>query len=319
METFLPILTQMLILFAFIAIGFLLTKFKVLPENSNTVLSKLENFVFVPALVMGTFIANCTTENIGSLWKILLFSFILLAAILPFSFLFAKIFCKDDFIRKITIYGLEFSNFGFMGNAVVKAVFPELFFNYTVFTLPFWFAIYAWGVPALLIGENDCAGDKRVSRLKNFLNPMFIAMLVGMAIGLTGLKLPEKVTGAIDLLGDCMSPVAMILTGATIAMADIKELLKTASLYYISAIRLIALPIIYVLAVMFLPKGDFITEGVLLCGMCMVSMPMGLNTIVVPAAYGKDTSFAAALAVVTTLLSVITIPLAMLLFNSLVI
>lgn len=318
METFIPILTQMLILFAFIAIGFLLTKFKVLPENSNTVLSRLENFVFVPALVMGTFIKNFTTENIGTLWKILLFSFILLAAILPFSFLFAKIFCKDDFIKKITIYGLEFSNFGFMGNAVVKAVFPELFFNYTVFILPFWFVIYAWGVPTLLIGESGETG-KKVSRIKNFINPMFIAMLVGIMIGLSGLKLPEKVTGAVDLLGDCMSPVAMILTGATIAMANIKNLLKITSLYYISAIRLIVLPLLYVLAVMFLPKGDFINETVLLCGMFMVSMPMGLNSIVVPAAYGKDTSFAAALAVVTTLLSVITIPLVMLFFNGLVI
>ena len=109
----------MLILFAFIAIGFILSKTKVLPDNSSVVLSRLENFVFVPALVMGTFIKNFTTENISSLWKILLFSVILLALLLPFSFLFAKMFCKDEFLKKIVIYGLEFSNFGFMGNAVV--------------------------------------------------------------------------------------------------------------------------------------------------------------------------------------------------------
>ena len=100
MELFLPVLTQMLILFAFITIGFLLTKFKIIPANSNVVLSRLENFIFVPALVMGTFIKNFTTENIGSLWKVLLFSVILLIVILPFSFLFAKLFCKDDFNKK---------------------------------------------------------------------------------------------------------------------------------------------------------------------------------------------------------------------------
>ena len=313
---FLPILTQMLVLFAFIAIGFILTKCKAIPENSNAVLSKLENFIFVPALVMGTFITNCTTENIGSLWRILLFSCILLVVLLPFAFLFAKLFCKEDFIKKIVIYGLEFSNFGFMGNAIVKAVFPELFFNYTVFTLPFWFAIYAWGVPALLIGDSDNAAKS--SRLKNFVNPMLIAMVIGMVIGLSGLKLPSAVTGAIDVLGNCMSPIAMILTGATIAMSDIKKLLKNASLYYVSAVRLLILPLLYVLAVAFLPKGDFISETVLICGMCMTAMPMGLNSIVVPAAYGKDTSFAAALAVITTLLSIVTIPLAFLLFNLIV-
>ena len=316
MELFLPVLTQMLILFAFITIGFLLTKFKIIPANSNVVLSRLENFIFVPALVMGTFIKNFTTENIGSLWKVLLFSVILLIVILPFSFLFAKLFCKDDFNKKIAIYGLEFSNFGFMGNAVVKAVFPELFFNYTVFTLPFWFAIYAWGVPTILMGEND--GEKK-DRLKNFINPMLIAMLIGIIIGLSGLKLPVAVTGAVDLLGDCMSPIAMILTGATIALCDIKKLLKNGGVYWLTAIRLVGFPLLYILAIAFLPKGEFLTGTVLLCGMCMVSMPMGLNAIVIPSAYGKDVSFAAGLAVLSHLLSIITIPLIFLLYNVLVV
>ena len=314
-KMFVPILTQMLILFAFIAIGFILSKTKVLPVNAATVLSRLENFVFVPALVMSTFIKNCTADNIGNLWKIIAFSVILLVVLLPLSFIAAKIFCKEDFLRKIATYGLEFSNFGFMGNAVVKGVFPEIFFDYTVFTLPFWFTIYAWGVPVLLISSSG--GDSKGTVLKNFINPMLIAMVIGMIIGLTGLGsiLPEQAVGAVDMLGDCMSPVAMILTGATVAKSNIAELLKCGWLYGISAVRLIIYPVLYILAVMFIPKGDFLTETALICGMCMVSMPMGLNSIVVPAAYGKDVSQAAALSVVTSLLSVITIPLAFLLFN----
>lgn len=318
MEIFMPIFTQMLILFAFIAIGFLLTKFKILPENSNAILSKLENFVFVPALVMSTFIKNCTTDNIGSLWKIIVFSIILLVVLLPITLIVAKVLCKEDFLRKIAIYGLEFSNFGFMGNAVVKGVFPELFFNYTVFTLPFLFLIYAWGVPVLLI--SSAGGDSKGTVLKNFVNPILIAMLIGMIIGLTGLGtiLPEQAVGAVDMLAECMSPVAMILTGATVAKSNIVKMLKCGLLYTISAVRLIIYPVLYILAVAFIPKGGFLTETMLICGMCMVSMPMGLNSIVVPAAYGKDTSQAAALSVVTHLLSVITIPLIFLLFNAVV-
>ena len=318
MEIFMPIFTQMLILFAFIAIGFLLTKFNVLPENSNATLSKLENFVFVPALVMSTFIKNCTTDNIGSLWKIIVFSIILLVVLLPISLIVAKVLCKEDFLRKIAIYGLEFSNFGFMGNAVVKGVFPELFFNYTVFTLPFWFLIYAWGVPVLLI--SSAGGGSKGTVLKNFINPMLIAMLIGMIIGLTGLGaiLPKQAVGAVDMLAECMSPVAMILTGATVAKSDIVKMLKCGWLYTISAVRLIIYPVLYILAVAFIPKGGFLTETMLICGMCMVSMPMGLNSIVIPAAYGKDTSQAAALSIVTHLLSIITIPLIFLLFNAVV-
>lgn len=315
---FIPILTQMLILFAFIAIGFILSKTKVLPDNAATVLSKLENYVFVPALVMSTFIKNCTTDNIGNLWKIIVFSIILLVALLPITFIVAKLLCKEDFLRKIAIYGLEFSNFGFMGNAVVKGVFPELFFNYTVFTLPFWFLIYAWGVPVLLISSSG--GESKGKVLKNFINPMLIAMLVGMIIGLTGLGsiMPTQAVSAVDMLGDCMSPVAMMLTGATVAKSNILGLLKCGWLYSISAVRLIIYPALYILAVMFLPKDGFLTENMLICGMCMVSMPMGLNSIVVPAAYGKDTSQAAALSIVTHLLSIITIPFMFLLFNAVV-
>ena len=150
---------------------------------------------------------------------------------------------------------------------------------------------------------------------------MLIAMLVGMIIGLTGLGtiLPTQAIGAVDMLGDCMSPVAMILTGATIAKSNIIGLLKCGWLYSVSAVRLIVYPALYILAVVFIPKGGFLTETMLICGMCMVSMPMGLNSIVVPAAYGKDTSQAAALSVVTHLLSIITIPLMFLLFNTVVI
>lgn len=319
MDVFIPILTQMLVLFAFIAIGFLLYRIKVIPDNGTVVLSKLENTIFVPALVMGTFIANCTVENLGTLWRLLTVSCILLVVLLPLSFLFAKVICRqDDFLKKIAVYGLEFSNFGFMGNAVVKGVFPEIFFEYTVFTLPFWFAIYAWGVPTLLIAESGQGDGKRPSRLKNFINPMLIAMLIGMVIGLTGLPLPAAVTGAVDTLANCMSPVAMILTGATVAKADIKALLKKPWLYELSAVRLALFPLLYILVTAFLPKGSLLTPTVLICGMCMTAMPMGLNAIVVPAAYGKDTSQAAALAIVTHLLSVISIPLLFLLFNAVV-
>lgn len=315
---FIPILTQMLILFGFIAIGFILSKTKVLPDNAATVLSRLENYVFVPALVMSTFIKNCTTDNIGNLWKIIVFSIILLVVLLPITLIVAKLLCKENFLRKIAIYGLEFSNFGFMGNAVVKGVFPELFFNYTVFTLPFWFLIYAWGVPVLLISSSG--GESKGTVLKNFINPMLIAMVIGMAIGLTGLGsvMPVQAVNAVDMLGDCMSPVAMILTGATVAKSNSVLLLKCGWLYSISAVRLIIYPLLYILAVAFIPKGGFLTETMLICGMCMVSMPMGLNSIVVPAAYGKDTSQAAALSIVTHLLSILTIPLTFLFFNAVI-
>lgn len=322
MELFSPIFNQMIFLFLFIVIGFILAKWKFVPDNAERVLSKLENIVFVPALVMGTFINNCSVEVLGTLWKLVVLSFAMVVVLIPLSLLLAKICFKENYLRKIATYGLAFSNFGFMGNAIMSAVFPEIFFEYTVFTLPFWFTIYLWGAPVLLIsGSNEGEKVSLKQRLKSFLNPMFIAMIVGMIIGLTGLKLPKGVTSAIDGAGACMSPLAMLLTGMTVGRVDVLALLKKWRLYLVTAIKLVAYPLLFVglfALLAMLPENAFFTETFFKCGTCIAAMPLGLNTIVIPAAYGRDTSDAAGMALVSHLASVVTIPLVFMLMQAVV-
>lgn len=314
---FLPILNQMIVLFAFIVIGYLLSKCKVLPQNTDVALSKLENVLLVPAMILATFIDSCTLEKLASTWKTLTFSLILLVILFPLSYGLAKWLCKEDFLRKATWYGLLFSNFGFMGNAIVKVVFPEIFFEYTIFIMPFWLAIYLWAVPALLMEKTE---EKRgwKSKLKTVFNPMFIATLLGLLIGLTGLQLPTVITSVVNVAGDCMSPIAMMLTGIIIAKADVLSLIKQWRLYVISAIRICIFPLLYIGVCALLPKGGFLTESMLVCGMMMTCLSMGLNAVVVPAAYGKDTSQAAGLALISSVFSIGTIPLMFWIFQTLV-
>lgn len=66
MNVFLPILNQMLFLFAFILIGYVLFRSKKIPENSAAALSGVETFVLIPALIMGTFMEKCTVETLSS-------------------------------------------------------------------------------------------------------------------------------------------------------------------------------------------------------------------------------------------------------------
>ena len=216
MSVFLTTLNQIAFLFGFIVIGFILVKIKVLPENSAAVLSKLENTIFIPALVMGTFIENFTLERIGTTWKLLSVSFIIAFITIPFAILVSNLVTKDKYIQKIYTYGLSFSNFGFMGNAVASSLFPDVFFEYLIFTLPLWMLIYIWGVPRLLIADS---GKKHTftESMKSFVNPMFIAMLIGMLIGLSRINLPEWAMSLINVSGDCMSPIAMILTGVVVS------------------------------------------------------------------------------------------------------
>lgn len=325
MDLFAPIFNQMLVLFLFILIGFILSRWKFVPEDSTKTLSKLENYVLVPALVMGTFITNCTPQTLARVWQLLLMSIAMAGVVVPLSVVVAKFCFKEDFLRKIATYGLGFSNFGFMGNAIVKSAFENIFFEYTVFTLPFWCLIYAWAVPTLLIPREDGVSAKRSFRekIKPFINPMLIGMLIGMVIGLTGLGkiMPSPITQVIAVAGDCMSPIAMILTGMTIGKIPLLKLFKKTRLYIVTAVRLVGYPLLVlgIFALLrLLPDNAFTTNTFFICGACMASMPMGLTSIFVPAAYGKDTTDAAGMALISHLFSIITIPLVFALLQSVI-
>ena len=108
-----------------------------------------------------------------------------------------------------------------------------------------------------------------------------------------------------------MSPIAMLLTGMTVAHYDLKKILTVKSVYIASVLRLIALPLLLlgVLALFPMPQ-PFAT-----CAVCFMCMPLGLNTIVIPGSLGKDTSVASGMALVSHLAGCITIPVILMLFS----
>ena len=304
MGIFSTTLNQTLFLFGLIVIGYILVKTKVLSGDSASVLSKLENNVFIPALVMKTFIENFTIERISVAWKLLVCCFLLTLIVIPISILVSKLASKDTYIQKIYIYGLTFSNFAFMGNAIVSSLFGDIFFEYLIFTLALWILIYLWGVPRLLLYDSDKKQTLK-ENMKSFLNPMFISMIVGMIIGLIKIPMPKWIESIISVSANCMSPIAMLLTGVAISFISLKDTFTNIKIYLISIIKLILMPLLFIGVTYFMK----LPSTVYICSLCILAMPFGLNTIVIPSAAGKDTSVAAGLAVVSHLLSCITIPI----------
>ena len=315
----------------YMIIGFVIAKLGIVDRKSTTLLSKLENNIFLPALVLYTFIENFTVSSLSQSWKLLLFSLGTELVIIPIAILSARLASKDGFVRRMYTYGLSFSNFGFMGNAVVQALFsPSFYQSYIIFTLPLWTLIYIWGVPGLLIEHDEVASKETVkaklSRMvKPFINPMFISLLIGAVIGITGvggflLSLNGGkgffLTQVIKVCGDCMSPIAMIMTGITFAFIDIKKVLKDKSIYVVTALRLIVYPLVFGgIAWLVKNHGIAFDDTIFKCFVISLAMPLGLNTIVIPAAYGRDTSVPAGMALISHTLSIATIPLVMMLFR----
>ena len=326
MKLFLSTLNQMGVLGLYMSLGFLIAKFGILPKESSKILSRLENWLFLPALVLYTFLENFTVATLRDSWLPLLVSLCVEIAVIPLAIFISRKASRDNFIQRMYTYGLCFANFGFMGNAVVSALFPQIYQHYVIFTLPLWTIIYVWAVPELLVekdqaenAENKSTKAKLLSRLRSFVNPMFIALLVGAVIGVSGLGevlLSMNggkgifVTQVVGVLGDCMSPIAMLMTGITFASLDFKRVLGTASLYVVTFLRLIVFPLaIGGLALLFKTYVFDLPDYVYISLVCSVAMPLGLNTVVIPAAYGKDTSIPAGMALVSHVLSIATIPL----------
>ena len=303
MGTFISTLSQIGYLFLIIIVGFLFAKLAKLPEKSTAVLSRLESVIFMPSLIISNFMSNFTVTRLATAWKFFLTGSIVMGVSIPLAYFISRFTARDKYTRNIHLYSLAFANFGFMGTAVVSGLYPELFTDYLILVTPFWILNYGWSVSFLLMPKEAREGKGAV--IKRICNPMFVGMLIGIVLGMTQIKLPEFITSTLSGLSNCMSPIAMLITGMTVASINIKSTLKDKRIYVLSLIRLILIPLAFLGICSVFP----IDKTVVLCGLCAISMPLGLNTVVIPGAYGKDTSHAAGMAIVSHLLSALTIPL----------
>lgn len=300
MQVFTSTLNQMMVLFIFMALGFFLNKKRLLPLDDSVVLSKLETYAFVPCLVFSVFYKYCTVENFRLKWTYMLYGAAIMAVSLPIGIVLAKLFAKDAYLKKIYTYSFAVANFSFMGNAVVLGVFgEEILFDYMIFTLPLNLYVYSIGTASLIPTEK---GGK--ISVKTFVNPIFISLILGAVCGLLSVPLPKFITTAISSAGACMSPLAMLLTGFVIGEYSLKALASDKKVYLASVIRLIILPSVF-MAVLLLLKTD---KAIIRVALCATAMPLGLNTVVFPAAYGGDTTPGAGMALISHLISIITIP-----------
>lgn len=301
MTVFLSTLNQMAVLAIFMLAGFICQRIKILPDSTATVLSRLETYLIMPAYILNTFIANCTPEVLSDRLPLLMWGAIVAVLSAVIAYPLGRAFCREQPQKNIYRYSVAIANAGFMGNAVMLGVFgEEMLFNYMIFMMPLYVVIYSWGIVMLMP-----SGGEHKNPLKNLINPVCISLVLGMLLGILALPLPSFVTTVLSNTGNCMAPLAMLLTGFTIGTYSVKKLLSDKKVYIVSVLRLLIIPAFFAL-VLGLLKMD---AEYMPLAICAVAMPMGLNTVVIPAAYGEDTSTGASMALISSVLSIGTIPL----------
>lgn len=301
-EIFSSVIFQIAVLFSFIFIGFTIRQGGFLPENSAEIFSKLENRILMPAVVINTFRTNCTVKNISEKWVFIAYSTGVLLFCIATGFVASRFLGKTEYLKKVYRYSISVSNFGFVGTAMVSGIYGaesmELF-DYLMFTLPLNLFTYSIGIAWLVPN-----GHGKFS-MKNFVNPIFVSIFIGAILGLLPIPKFRLVTTIINSTAACMSPIAMILTGFVIGGYSFANLFGKWQTYVVAGIRLVFLPTVSVLIL----KLFNAPQEAVVATLCANAMPLGLNTVIIPSAYGKSSDDGASMALVSQLTAVFTIPI----------
>ncbi len=299
-------LNQMLMFFSVMILGFILRRKNIVPENADVSLSKVLTMVVSPALLLKTFIANFNLDTLLEKSYIFIWGIILLFILIFLGTALANLFAENRYIKYIYTYSFIIPNMGYMAQPLTLAVFgEEALFDLMIFSIPFNVYIYSVGFTRLN------PKNEKVS-LKSLANPLFFSMGIGIVLGLLRVPIPTFVENTLSSLASCMGVIAMLLAGLVIGKYDLREMVSSGKIYVASLIRLIAIPgvFVYALKALGLPSHIYMTA------LCVFAMPMGLNTVVFPAAFGGDTKPGASMALVSSIFGVITIPIMFALFMS---
>jgi len=297
-NVFLTTLSKVSVLLSFIGLGYLLRRTRKLPDNAGRVLSLLTTLVFSPAYNIKNLSASLTLEKIGSQMALIGYGAVIVLATIGLAFLLAKLLARDDFARRSCIYAFSIPNFGYFGYPLVEGVFgSEVLSQLMIFCLPMTIACNTFGY--LLFVRGGRLTMKDILKM-----PVIVSVLVGMVIGLSGIKLPAPVGDILTTAGNCMSPASMLLAGFVLGGFSLKDLFKGGRSYMMSGLRLVGIPAL-VGGVLFLLgiRGMYLALPVMI-----LAMPLGLNLVVFPESMGIDASSNAKMCFVCNLLTICVLP-----------
>ncbi len=289
---------QVLILLIFCVIGYVLCKVKLANPDHSKVLSVILVYILFPLMSFNTFSAKFTVTYLQEKGLLLLVSLGLILVVVMVAKVLRKVLGGDPYEENVNEYSMSVPNIGYMGYPLAEAVYGTAgMLDCMMFGLPMTMYINTVGYNMLTAGK----GHKSI--LQKIFTPSMYGILAGCLVGIIGLQLPQTVFDIAQMGSNCVAPISMMLTGMAISQFNIKELLRNRKVYFICAVRLALVPVL----VWGLVKLCGLTFA-LMPAVLLYAMPCGMNTIVFPKLVDKDCRLGAATVLVSTALSMLTIP-----------
>lgn len=286
---------QVIILFVLIAVGFVCSKVRLFDDKAVKGFTDFVLYVVTPCVIINSYQRQFEPSMLRGLLITLLAAALSFAADILIATL--TIHDKDDKREKVLRFGVVFSNCGYMSLPLQNALLGTdgVFYGATYIAV-FNIVLWTYGV-IVMSGER-----KNISVKKIFINPGIIGTVCGLALFLLSVKLPGFIAQPVSYLAALNTPVPMIVIGYRLAKTKIR--LSGAIVYIAMALRLIIAPLI-----MLFGLYAFGVRGNILVSLTIASSaPCAANTTMFAEKFGADTALSAALVSVTTIISVITMP-----------
>lgn len=295
---FINVLTQVLILLILIMLGVTLTKLKMLSEITIKQMTDLVLTLVTPCVIIKSFVREYDPATL----KNLLVSFAI-AIIVHFGYIiFSRILIsdKDENRQKVLQFSTIFSNCAFMSIPLMQSLIGDLGVFYgTSFIAVFNIFVWSYGV-FLMNGKNSNFTPKKI-----LLNPGIIGVAIGLLIYFLNIPIPKIVYEPISFMAALNTPLPMIIIGYHLANSNVLEGLKNFKTLYTIFIRLLLFPAL-ILFCMYICgiKG----EVLIACTICAAA-PTAAITTMFASKYGGDTPLSVSTVSLSTILSVLTMPI----------
>jgi len=280
--------------------GFIVGKCKLLESNNKT-LPALLLYVAQPFMIVMVFTEKeYFPEMLGNILWMLLFSAVVMIVVLAIAFFLFRIKGPTDDKKMLTVSSV-FSNSGFLGIPILRAMFPgtPAALYCAVFVVVF--NILIWTVGAYIM-----SGEKKyVTFKKAFLNPPTIALVVALPLFFFNVQFNEHLANSIALLGGMVTPLAMIIVGLRLSSMKFKEVFAGWWLWICNVFKLFAAPLITFLIVFWLPIDAMVKTALVV----IMAMPCSTLPLVIAEVIGRDGTPSVRAQLTSTILCILTIPL----------
>ena len=297
------LLNLQITIFCLMAAGYILTKIKVLSADSRKPFSNLLINFILPCNMITSFLMEFNQKILLDCLVILIVS----TCIQVFAILTSKYFYPKTTDSKLPVlrYGTIASNAGFMGNPIAQGLYGDQGLLYaSIYLIPMRTVMWSFGIACF-------TGTKGKGVIRKILtHPCIIAVFIGLFLMITQIQLPKGIEQTLRYAGNANTALSMILIGNILAEVHASEILDTKAWWY-CVVRLAIIPIIVLITCNFAGIDEMVKQvSVVLSG-----MPAAATTAILAAKYDGDTHFAAKIVFISTLLSMLSVPLLCMLMN----